>query len=97
MDLAVATLPAVAPTYAWQCLDCKVCSVCRSPTHEELLLMCDHCDRGFHTFCVGLAALPEGHWECTACANCASCGEPASPPHRAVRAPETCCSRPPKE
>jgi hypothetical protein len=28
------------------------------------MLFCDRCDRGYHTFCVGLRALPDGNWIC---------------------------------
>ena len=27
---------------------------------QDKMLFCDSCDRGYHTFCVGLAALPKG-------------------------------------
>lgn len=30
-------------------------------------MFCDHCDRGYHTFCVGLKSIPEGRWECPTC------------------------------
>ena len=29
-------------------------------TPQDKMLFCDSCDRGYHTFCVGLAALPKG-------------------------------------
>ena len=28
------------------------------------MLFCDHCDRGYHTFCVNLEAPPTGLWIC---------------------------------
>lgn len=28
------------------------------------MLFCDRCDRGYHTFCVGLSELPSGRWVC---------------------------------
>ena len=31
-------------------------------------MFCDHCDRGYHTFCVGLKEIPAGRWECPSCA-----------------------------
>ena len=34
---------------------------------QDKMLFCDHCDRGYHTFCVGLAAIPTGRWECPTC------------------------------
>ena len=30
-------------------------------------MFCDRCDRGYHTFCVGLKAIPTGRWKCTSC------------------------------
>jgi hypothetical protein len=30
-------------------------------------MFCDRCDRGYHTFCVGLKAIPKGHWDCQSC------------------------------
>ncbi len=31
------------------------------------MLFCDRCDRGYHTFCVGLKNLPRGRWMCKSC------------------------------
>lgn len=28
------------------------------------MLFCDRCDRGYHTYCVGLKAPPSGSWIC---------------------------------
>ncbi|GFY38108.1 PHD finger protein 10 [Trichonephila inaurata madagascariensis] len=64
----------VLKTYPWQCTDCKVCSQCRDPNDEDKMLFCDVCDRGYHTFCVGLKALPQGKWVCGRCGCCAVCG-----------------------
>jgi hypothetical protein len=47
-------------TYPWQCMECKTCTVCEQPHHEEEMMFCDKCDRGFHTFCVGLDSIPLG-------------------------------------
>lgn len=47
----------------------KQCEVCRRTDSEELMLLCDHCDRGFHTFCLPepLDEVPQGEWSCKAC------------------------------
>lgn len=37
------------------------------PYDEDKMMFCDRCDRGYHTFCVGLRAIPTGRWECTSC------------------------------
>ncbi|CAF0797516.1 unnamed protein product [Didymodactylos carnosus] len=31
------------------------------------MMFCDRCDRGYHTYCVGLQAIPDGSWQCSAC------------------------------
>lgn len=42
------------------------------------MLFCDACDRGYHTFCVGLKSPPKGRWTCELCSVCASCGTDSS-------------------
>lgn len=64
----------VLKTYPWQCMDCKICSHCRDPNDEDKMLFCDMCDRGYHTFCVGLKNLPQGKWICRRCGSCVICG-----------------------
>ncbi|XP_051504927.1 PHD finger protein 10 isoform X2 [Myxocyprinus asiaticus] len=53
--------------YPWQCMECKTCTVCKQPHHEEEMMFCDNCDRGFHTFCVGMDSIPLGCWVCDLC------------------------------
>ncbi|KAJ8045971.1 PHD finger protein 10 [Holothuria leucospilota] len=62
-------------TYPWQCMECKTCTLCGDPTHEDKMMFCDECDRGYHTFCVGLTELPTGLWACASC----RCEPPAAP------------------
>ncbi|XP_040285273.1 PHD finger protein 10 isoform X2 [Bufo bufo] len=62
-------LVVVIKKYPWQCMECKTCIICGQPHHEEEMMFCDHCDRGYHTFCVGLGALPSGRWICDCCQN----------------------------
>ena len=50
----------VAKTYPWQCLECKTCQVCGDPDEEDKMVCCDECDRGYHSFCVGLTSIPSG-------------------------------------
>ncbi|XP_076442395.1 uncharacterized protein LOC143281206 [Babylonia areolata] len=57
----------VVTTYPWQCMECKTCVECMDPYDEDKMLFCDRCDRGYHTFCVGLRCLPSGRWECRSC------------------------------
>ncbi|KAJ6216422.1 hypothetical protein RDWZM_007579 [Blomia tropicalis] len=60
--------------YKWQCMDCKSCNQCGHPHDEAKMMFCDKCDRGYHTYCVGLTVIPFGHWVCALCAFCANCG-----------------------
>ncbi|XP_063047873.1 PHD finger protein 10 [Engraulis encrasicolus] len=60
-------LVAMIKTYEWQCMECKTCTVCQQPHHEEEMMFCDKCDRGFHTFCVGMESIPQGCWVCDIC------------------------------
>lgn len=60
-------LVAMIKTYPWQCMECKTCIMCGQPHHEEEMMFCDVCDRGYHTFCVGLDAIPSGRWICDCC------------------------------
>jgi hypothetical protein len=55
--------------YDWQCMECKKCSKCSNPHDEEKMMFCDRCDRGFHTYCVGVRQVPSGSWLCKACSN----------------------------
>ncbi|XP_006823344.2 PHD finger protein 10-like [Saccoglossus kowalevskii] len=57
----------VIKTYPWQCMECKTCTLCGDPTHEDKMMFCDDCDRGHHTFCVGLKSIPTGQWTCESC------------------------------
>lgn len=66
-------LVVVIQTYPWQCMECKTCIVCRDPFDEDKMLFCDECDRGYHSFCVGLKQIPVGRWTCDKCGMCASC------------------------
>ena len=44
------------------------CAVCGIDEHDHLCMLCDSCDRGFHTYCVGLGAMvPPGTWYCPDC------------------------------
>ncbi|VDO49600.1 unnamed protein product [Haemonchus placei] len=50
-------------TYPWQCIECKRCTIC-SMGDREAMIFCDKCDRGYHTYCIGLAEAPQGTWIC---------------------------------
>ena len=46
------------------------CQQCGFPDDEKLLVMCDHCNQGWHTYCMEpkLSSVPEGKWYCKGCA-----------------------------
>ncbi|XP_078672743.1 PHD finger protein 10-like isoform X7 [Branchiostoma floridae x Branchiostoma belcheri] len=83
----------VIKTYPWQCMECKTCVICGDPSEEDKMMFCDVCDRGFHTFCVGLEELPivliqeqhiPGQWVCQTC-NSADMGQEELPPPQTKR------------
>ena len=43
--------------------------MCRKGDNEDLLLLCDGCDKGCHTYChkPKITCIPEGDWYCPAC------------------------------
>lgn len=53
--------------YDWQCMECKRCTKCNNPHDEDKMMFCDRCDRGYHTYCVGLKEVPTGTWLCKTC------------------------------
>ncbi|XP_014661869.1 PREDICTED: LOW QUALITY PROTEIN: PHD finger protein 10-like [Priapulus caudatus] len=64
----------IIKNYPWQCMDCKTCMCCLDPYDEDKMMFCDMCDRGYHTFCVGLRNIPTGRWVCEDCGMCTQCG-----------------------
>ncbi|XP_035382449.1 bromodomain adjacent to zinc finger domain protein 2B isoform X3 [Electrophorus electricus] len=60
---------------AWERSIMKVyCQMCRKGDNEDLLLLCDGCDKGCHTYChkPKISCIPEGDWYCPACISKAS-------------------------
>ncbi|KAK9884034.1 hypothetical protein WA026_004967 [Henosepilachna vigintioctopunctata] len=63
------------------------CQFCHSGDNEDKLLLCDGCDRGYHTYCFKpkMENIPEGDWYCHECMNkvtgernCIVCGKKQS-------------------
>uniref|UniRef100_A0A9J7XIK6 Bromodomain adjacent to zinc finger domain 2B n=1 Tax=Cyprinus carpio carpio TaxID=630221 RepID=A0A9J7XIK6_CYPCA len=55
---------------AWEKSIMKVfCQICCRSDNEELLLLCDGCDKGCHTYChkPKITTIPDGDWFCPAC------------------------------
>ncbi|CAL4060724.1 unnamed protein product, partial [Meganyctiphanes norvegica] len=85
------------------------CQFCHSGDHEEKLLLCDGCDKGYHTHCFKppMVNIPEGDWYCYECVNkfsgtsqrhCLVCGGTEGRTlihcHHCPRAYHTTCIRP---
>jgi hypothetical protein len=64
------------------------CQVCHRCSGAATMLLCDCCDRGYHTRCLvpALPGVPAGDWVCPACA---AAGVPP-PPHPAAPACPPC-------
>ena len=45
------------------------CEICRSSANDKQMLLCDGCDKGYHTFCLKpkLKGIPDGDWFCPNC------------------------------
>ncbi|CAG9853570.1 unnamed protein product [Phyllotreta striolata] len=63
------------------------CQFCHSGDNEDKLLLCDGCDKGYHTYCFKpkMDNIPEGDWYCHECVNkatgernCIVCGKKSS-------------------
>ncbi|XP_055319617.1 bromodomain adjacent to zinc finger domain protein 2B isoform X4 [Sitodiplosis mosellana] len=65
------------------------CQFCSSGENEDKLLLCDGCDKGYHTYCFKpkMVNIPDGDWYCYECVNkatnerkCIVCGGHRPPP-----------------
>ncbi|CAF3956905.1 unnamed protein product [Rotaria sp. Silwood2] len=74
----------IIKTYPWQCIDCKSCAKCNKTHDEANMMFCDRCDRGYHTYCVGLEAIPDGSWQCSVCDPPMPTPPPLPPSHSPV-------------
>lgn len=45
------------------------CEVCSRPDREDVMLLCDHCNQGYHMDCLSppLTEVPDGSWYCDNC------------------------------
>ncbi|VDM02062.1 unnamed protein product [Schistocephalus solidus] len=75
----------------WQCPECKMCLACRTSQlcttfllcpffseskDETKMLVCDVCDKGFHTYCLKppVTNIPKNGFKCDRCRVCTDCG-----------------------
>jgi DNA invertase Pin-like site-specific DNA recombinase len=49
-----------------------ICHVCSNGENEAQMLLCDGCNRGFHTFCLNMRSVPSGSWYCPGCVRSSS-------------------------
>ena len=47
--------------------DTEPCQFCQEDDNEDVLMYCDHCNKLYHSYCVGLQEVPVGHWFCDNC------------------------------
>ncbi|CAH0404305.1 unnamed protein product [Chilo suppressalis] len=81
-------LQALEVAVAWDKSIMKAnCQFCLSGDNEDQLLLCDGCDKGYHTYCFKprMDKIPEGDWYCWECVNkargervCIVCGGASS-------------------
>ena len=59
----------------WRCAHCKFCVLCQQPHNESQLVVCDHCDRCFHSYCAKLSddEINGESWLCAECRKCSHC------------------------
>eukprot|EP00798_Chlamydomonas_sp_ICE-L_P020174 gene20174-26910_t len=43
------------------------CEICGSNEADEDMLLCDGCEAGYHSLCLGLPGIPDGDWFCACC------------------------------
>ena len=82
LSMAIYTLDS---SIAWDKSVMKAsCQLCKGGDNEDKLLLCDACDRGYHTYCFKppLDQIPDGDWFCWECINkatgvkgCIVCGK----------------------
>ena len=65
-------------------MDRVFCSGCAANKDEELVLLCDGCNLGMHTYCLDppLTDIPDGPWFCEGCADAIAAARKACPPSR---------------
>lgn len=68
----------------WRCARCSICVTCGHGGTETLIILCDHCDRGYHLNCLAppLETAPAGSFTCRDCRRCELCQIQAEEPTR---------------
>ncbi|ETW00188.1 hypothetical protein, variant [Aphanomyces invadans] len=71
-----------------------LCEVCNINENDELSLICDACDKVFHTYCLNppLEHIPPGDWVCPQCLHTKTPDNPQKPADEPVHARATATS-----
>uniref|UniRef100_A0A914WMG5 Histone acetyltransferase n=1 Tax=Plectus sambesii TaxID=2011161 RepID=A0A914WMG5_9BILA len=52
----------------WACPDCVLCELCRKAGKDNSMLLCDGCDRGYHSYCMSdSTSIDDPRWLCPLC------------------------------
>lgn len=72
--VGLALLPSVRA--GWQCINCRVCQVCRQPEDLAKVMACEKCDKAYHPTCLRpiVTSIPKFGWKCKCCRMCTDCG-----------------------
>eukprot|EP00053_Salpingoeca_punica_P018232 m.178064 g.178064 ORF g.178064 m.178064 type:complete len:233 (-) comp17389_c1_seq1:1446-2144(-) len=65
----VASRTLAPPSEMVDAIDLMHCAVCTRQDRDDVMLLCDRCNRGFHMDCLQppLEEMPEGDWFCPSC------------------------------
>ena len=60
----------------WQCPNCKNCQQCHQSHDDSQMIICEICDKGWHTYCLEpiMTTIPKDGWSCNNCRTCIDCG-----------------------
>ncbi|RKO86099.1 hypothetical protein BDK51DRAFT_22123 [Blyttiomyces helicus] len=62
LNLSDQAIEIVRQNSEWQCDECKCCTKCNLPTGDGEMVICDQCDKAWHTYChqPRLKTVPKG-------------------------------------
>ncbi|XP_075232135.1 uncharacterized protein LOC142330615 [Lycorma delicatula] len=72
--VGLALLPGVRA--GWQCVDCRICQICRQPEDPSKVMLCETCEKAYHPHCLRpiVTTIPKYGWKCKCCRLCSDCG-----------------------
>jgi hypothetical protein len=54
----------------WQCPECKLCQTCRQPGDDTKVIVCESCDKCYHSYCLKhdtISSAATTGWQCDSC------------------------------